>query len=69
MADIFPDTNLFGELGINPELAHNIEHLTRLMDMKGGIMGRHEAQAMFIMDAQGIIQLASPVSQLSTDSS
>ncbi len=60
------NNTLFGELGIEPELLQldpeMMAHVVELMDTKDGVLSRQTTKgAVIVIDAQGIVQMASLV--------
>jgi hypothetical protein len=55
--------NMLTELGIDLHSAEaeGLKDLGALLNMKGGILGNHDTRAVFIVNAQCIIQVTNPV--------
>jgi hypothetical protein len=56
--------NMLTELGLDlhsSEVAEGLKDLGALLNMKGGILGNHDTRAVFIVNAQCIIQVTNPV--------
>jgi hypothetical protein len=56
--------NMLSELGLDLVTAGGaggLQELGALLNMKGGILGTHDTRAVFIINAQCIIQVTNPV--------
>jgi hypothetical protein len=57
--------NMLSELGLDlhsNEVPEGLKDLGNLLNMKGGILGNQDTRAVFIVNAQCIIQVTNPVS-------